>query len=91
VRTCLSIVSVLVFASALTVLSTSTWPARAASLSRQDAASRAQSAGFMLISKTEQAPGAWDVWASKDGIAYEVKINANDGSLIAAVPVEDND
>ncbi len=45
----------------------------------------------MLISKTEQAPGAWDVWASKDGIAYEVKINANDGSLIAAVPVEDND
>ena len=77
------ITSVLLFASAI--------PCFAASITRQDAVSRAQSAGYSLISKTEAAPGSWDVWASKEGIAYEVKINARDGSLMTAIPVEDND
>lgn len=76
---------------AILLLLASIEPVLAASLSRQDAMSRAQSAGYTLISKTEPAPGSWDIWASKDGIAYEIKINANNGTLIAAVPVEDND
>jgi hypothetical protein len=76
---------------ALLLILASIGPSNAASITRQDAVSRAQSAGYTLISKTEPAPGSWDIWASKDGIAYEVKINANDGSVIAAVPVEDND
>jgi hypothetical protein len=70
---------------------TSIAPSWAATLTRQDAVSRAQSAGYTLISKTEPASGAWDIWASRDGIAYEVKINAENGSVMAAVPVEDND
>ena len=61
----------------------------AASITRQDAVSRAQSAGYSLVSKAEPAAGSWDIWASKDGIAYEIK--ENDGSLIAAVPMDDND
>lgn len=58
---------------------------------REAAADRARAEGYSLVSKTDPAPGAWDVWASRDGIAYEVKIDARDGSVIKAIPVEDND
>lgn len=62
-----------------------------AATSRDEILSRAKSAGYSLIAKTEFSGGTWDVWASKDGIAYEMKFNANDGALIAAVPVDAND
>ena len=73
------------------IVSSSWMSASAATLSREDALSRVQSDGYGLVSKAEEAPGSWDVWASKDGIPYEVKINAADGSVIAAVPLEAND
>jgi hypothetical protein len=75
----------------LLILATSGSAVCAASISRDDAASRVLSAGYTRVSKTEPAPGSWDVWASRDGIPYEVKVSATDGTLVAAVPVEDND
>lgn len=67
-------------------------PALAQAITTKEAAAdRARAEGYVLVSKTEEAPGVWDVWASRDGIAYEVKIDARDGALIKAIPVEDND
>jgi hypothetical protein len=76
---------------ALSLLAISSEASQAATISREDATARVRSAGFTLVSKAEPTPGAWEVWASRDGIPYEVKVNASDGSLLAAVPVEDND
>lgn len=67
-------------------------PALADSIKTGEAAAdRVKSEGYSLISKAEAVPGAWDVWASKDGIAYEVKIDAGSGAVVKAVPVDDND
>ena len=74
-----------------TTIGASTLPCAADSISSDAAVSRALSAGYRLVSKTEAAPGAWDIWASKDGIAYEVKIDARNGSLMTAIPLDDND
>lgn len=63
----------------------------AAATTRDEILSRAKSAGYSLIAKTEYAGNTWDVWASKDGIAYEMKFSAQDGALLAAVPVDAND
>jgi hypothetical protein len=43
------------------------------------------------VSKTEAAPQGWNVWASKDGIAYEVRIDARNGRTIAVIPMENDD
>lgn len=75
----------------LLLAATAAQPLLASSVSREDAMARVQSAGYSLVSKTDAAPGVWDVWASKDGIAYRVKVNARDGTLIAAIPVEVDD
>lgn len=62
-----------------------------AATSRDEILSRAKSAGYRMIAKAEFSGDTWDVWASKDGIPYEMKFNADDGALIAAVPVDAND
>ncbi len=71
--------------------STAVVPALASTVSREDAMARVHSAGYPLVSRTDPAPGGWDVWASKDGIVYKVEVNANDGTLMAATPVENDD
>lgn len=81
---------ILHFLSTGCLLLAAAMPAHAA-ISQEDAVARAQSAGFSLVSRAESAPGNWDLWASKDGIPYEVKIDSQDGSLLQAIPLEAND
>lgn len=65
--------------------------ATAAPLSRQDAKDRVLADGFTSVAKTEVAPDAWRVWAAKDGVAYEINVDANTGVLTKVVALDPDD
>ena len=62
-----------------------------APITSQQASDRVLADGFALVVKTEAALGTWNVWASKDGLPYEVKVDAVTGSVVVSTPVGDDD
>lgn len=60
-------------------------------LTAQQAAADVLKDGYTRVALTERAPDAWDVWASKDGMSYEVKIDPKTGSVIQQVPIDGDD
>ena len=61
-----------------------------ADITRQQASDRVLADGFALVSRTEAVPGLWDVWASKNGLPYEVTIDAATGSIVTRTPIADD-
>jgi hypothetical protein len=58
--------------------------------SAQQAESIALAVGYPLVEKAELVNDRWDVWASKDGIAYNLQIDARTGFFIKESPADDD-
>ena len=63
-------------------------------LTSDDAAAEVLASGFARVAKAEATSSiqrGWDVWASKDGIAYIITIDAGTGLVLAATPAVADD
>jgi hypothetical protein len=58
--------------------------------SRQQAESIALAVGYPLVEKAELVDHRWDVWASKDGIAYQLQVDPQTGFFIKELPADDD-
>lgn len=56
-----------------------------------DAVADAATNGYSKIALAEHSRKEWEVWASKDGLSYELKIDAQTGAVLQTIPLDSDD